>query len=81
MRAGLPELPASGVRVFEGEQGRIMLLTLLVAAPGIVLLYVVEGVLGLVNRYAQQLNVFSPAMSLKAVAATWIVWIQMVTLI
>jgi type III secretion protein T len=81
VRAGLPELAANGVRVFEGELGRIMLLTLLIAAPGIVLLYVVEGVLGLVNRFAQQLNVFSLAMSLKAVAATWIIWIQMVTLI
>jgi type III secretion protein T len=38
-------------------------------------------VLGLVNRFAQQLNVFSLAMSLKAVAATWIIWIQLVTLI
>src|SRR5436309_3536884 len=58
----------------------IALLTLLVAAPALVLLYVVEGVLGLVNRFAQQLNVFSLAMSLKAVAATWIIWVQLVTL-
>jgi type III secretion protein T len=33
-----------------------------------------------VNRYAQQLNVFSLSMSLKAVAATWIIWIQLTTL-
>ncbi len=58
-----------------------MLLTLSVAAPEIVLMYLMECVLRLVNRYAQQLNVFSLAMSLKAVAATWIIWIEMVTLI
>jgi type III secretion protein T len=80
VRMPLAGLAADGARVFEGEFGRIMLLTLLVAAPSFVLLYLVEGVLGLVNRFAQQLNVFSLAMSLKAVAATWIIWIQLVTL-
>lgn len=81
VRSGLPQLAEGGARVFEGELGRIMLLTLLIAAPALVLLYLVEGVLGLVNRFAQQLNVFSLAMSLKAVAATWIIWIQLVTLV
>jgi type III secretion protein T len=80
VRTPLPGLAAGGAQVFESELGRIMLLTLLIAAPALVLLYVVEGVLGLVNRFAQQLNVFSLAMSLKAVAATWIIWIQLVTL-
>jgi len=80
VRTPLAGLAANGARVFEGELGRIMLLTLVVAAPALVLLYLVEGVLGLVNRFAQQLNVFSLAMSLKAVAATWIIWIQLTTL-
>jgi type III secretion protein T len=81
VRAPFPGLAAGAAQVFEGELGRIMLLTLLVAAPALVLLYVVEGVLGLVNRFAQQLNVFSLAMSIKAVAATWIILVQMVTLV
>jgi type III secretion protein T len=76
--AGLAE---GGARVFEGELGRIMLLALLVAAPALLLLYVIEGVLGLMNRFAQQLNVFSLAMSLKSVAATLIVLAQLATLI
>jgi type III secretion protein T len=33
-------------------------------------------VLGLVNRYAQQLNVFNLAMSLKATATVWVLWAQ-----
>jgi type III secretion protein T len=81
VRSGFPGLAEGGARVFEGELGRIMLLTLLVAAPALVLLYLVEGVLGLVNRFAQQLNVFSLSMSLKAIAATWIIWIQLTTLV
>jgi type III secretion protein T len=81
VRMPLAGLAAGGVRVFEGEFGRIMLLALLVAAPALLLLYVVDGALGLVNRFAQQLNVFSLSLSLKAVAATWIIWIQLVTLV
>ena len=81
VRAPLPSLVEGGTRLFESEFGRIMGLTLLIAAPALVLLYVLEGVLGLINRFAQQLNVFSLSMSLKAVAAIWIIWIQLVTLI
>jgi type III secretion protein T len=81
VRSSSLSLVEGGARLFESEFGRIMVLTLLIAAPALVLLYVVEGVLGLVNRFAQQLNVFSLAMSLKAIAATWIVWIQIATLV
>ena len=81
VRAPMPSLVEGGVRLFESEFGRIMLLTLVVAAPALVLLFLLDGVLGLVNRFAQQLNVFSLSMSLKAVIATWVVWIQVVSLV
>jgi type III secretion protein T len=81
VRAPLPTLGMAGVQLFETQFGRIMALTLLVAAPALVLLYLVDGVLGLVNRFAQQLNVFSLSMSLKAVAATWIIWVQLSSLV
>jgi type III secretion protein T len=77
----MPALTATGVRLFESEFGRIMLLTLLIAAPALVLLYVIEGVLGLMNRFAQQLNVFSLSQSLKTVSATWIILVQVVSLV
>jgi len=80
-RAAAPSLVSGGYQLFESEFGRIMLLTLLVAAPALVLMYLIEGVLGLINRFAQQLNVFSLSQSLKAVAAIWIIWIQVVTLV
>ena len=81
VRAPFPSLVQGGMRLFEMEFGRIMALTLLIAAPALVLMYVIEGVLGLINRFAQQLNVFSLSASLKAVAAIWIVWVQLVTLV
>jgi len=77
----MPTLAEGGARLFEGEFGRIMALTLLISAPALVLLYVVEGVLGLINRFAQQLNVFSLSQSLKAVVAIWIIWIQIASLV
>ena len=81
VRAPSPTLAAGGARLFESEFGRIMLLTLLIAAPALVLLHVVEGVLGLINRFAQQLNVFSLSQSIKAVAGAWIVWIQITVMV
>jgi type III secretion protein T len=77
----MPSLAQGGTQIFESEFGRIMLLAVLISAPALVLLYVVDGVLGLINRFAQQLNVFSLSMSLKAVAATWLILIQIGTLV
>jgi len=76
-----PSLNLAGVSVFEETFGRIMTLTLLIAAPALVLLYLIEGILGLINRFAPQLNVFSLSLSLKAVAATAIVFLQITTLV
>jgi type III secretion protein T len=81
VRAPFPSLAQGGMRLFETEFGRIMALTLLVAAPALVLMYLIEGVLGLINRFAQQLNVFSLSQSLKSVAAIWIVWVQLTSLV
>ncbi len=76
VQGSLPNFQTMGLRVFESEFGRIMLLAVLISAPAIVLLCIIDGVLGLINRFAQQLNVFSLSMSLKAVASTWIILVQ-----
>ncbi len=81
VRMPMPPLQEGGAALFESELGRIMVLTLVVAAPALVLLYMIDGVLGLINRFAQQLNVTTLAMSLKAVAAIWIIWIQIASLV
>jgi type III secretion protein T len=56
--------------VFENEFGRLMMLAFLVSAPILMVLYVIDAGLGLLNRFAQQLNVFSLSLSLKSWAAT-----------
>jgi type III secretion protein T len=76
----MPTLSLAGSGWLEAEFGRVMLLTLLIAAPALVLLHLIEGVLGLVNRFAQQLNVFSLSMSIKTIAAVWILWAQVAIL-
>lgn len=69
-------LPTAGL-AFEAEFGRMLRLALLVAAPSLLLLYLVDGVLGLINRYAQQLNVFSLSMSIKAVVGHLVLLLQL----
>lgn len=74
--AAWPTLELGDTALFEGEFGRLMRIALLAAAPALVVLYVLEGVLGLINRFAPQLNVFSLSLSLKAVAATAVILLQ-----
>jgi type III secretion protein T len=63
------ELRPGGAALFEAEFGRLMNLVLLISAPCLLALYVVDGALGLINRFAPQLNVFSLSSSLKTVLA------------
>jgi len=67
---GWPVLDPRTLSVFEGEFGRLTALALVFAGPILVMLYVVDAALGLLNRFAQQLNVFSLSLSIKSWAAT-----------
>jgi len=62
-----PKLGA--VAVFERALGDLMLLALLLAAPLLVVMYAIDLALGLVNRFAPQLNLIPLSMSLKQLAA------------
>jgi type III secretion protein T len=68
--APLPRLDPRGLALFESEFGRLMVLATLFAAPALTVLFLIDCALGLVNRFAQQLNVFTLSMSIKAFAAT-----------
>lgn len=72
-QASLTMRPA-GVAVFEAALAQFALLSFLIAAPALVVLYVIDFALGLMNRYAPQLNLISISMSLKGLAAT-LVWL------
>lgn len=67
----------ASIVLFEGEVGRFFALAFLIAGPVLAVLYVIDAGLGLLNRFAQQFNVFSLSMSIKAVAATLILILLM----
>ena len=64
--APLPDLAPVGAMIYAGEFQRLMTTGVLFAAPVILVLFMVDLSLGLVNRFAQQFNVFSLSMSIKA---------------
>jgi type III secretion protein T len=71
--SGVPHLERAGAILFASEFQRLMTLAVMFAAPALIILLTVDLSLGLVNRFAQQLNVFSLSLSIKAWLATAIV--------
>ena len=57
------------VRLFEDEFGYLFTLAFIFSAPIILVLYVIDLGMGLLNRFAQQFNVFTLSMPIKAAAA------------
>ena len=76
-----PDFKRAGVILFENEFGRLMMLSLLFAAPSLVVMFAVDVGLGLINRYAQQLNVFSLSMSIKSWLSTLIIVLMLGSII
>jgi type III secretion protein T len=68
-----PVLSLRSLSLFEGEFSRLMVLAVMLATPALAILYLVDGGLGLVNRYAPQLNVFSLGLAIKSWIATAVV--------
>lgn len=60
------------VILFEREFGRLFTLAFLFSAPVLVLLYLIDAGLGLLNRIAPQFNVFVLSLPIKSLAATFI---------
>lgn len=65
-----PDLPAAGINLFVGQFNFMMTTVLVMAAPVMVILLVIDLSFGLVNRYAPQLNVFALTLPIKAWLAT-----------
>lgn len=70
LRPGPVSLNFASVALFEGEVGRFFAFAFLIASPVLAVLYLIDAGMGLLNRFAQQFNVFSLSMPIKAVAAT-----------
>jgi type III secretion protein T len=73
----LPNLPAVGAMFFVHRFDDLMRITLLLSAPVLIALTLLEVGMGFINRYAPQLNVFSLSMSLKAWLAIFIVLLSL----
>ena len=68
-----PSAPAfhlRGLPLVVGEFARLMTLAVVIAAPAVIILHLVEAGLGLINRFAPELNVFSLSLSIKSWLAT-----------
>lgn len=71
--APMPRLDPRGLGLFEAEFGRLMVLATLFAAPVLTVLFLIDVGLGLMNRFAQQLNVFTLSLSIKSFAASAVI--------
>ena len=67
-----PTLRPQGAMFFIGELRYLMSAAILFAAPALVIMTLVDLSFGLMNRFAQQLNVFSLTMPIKAWASQWL---------
>src|SRR5690606_11335185 len=65
-----PDLPAAGMNLFVGQFNFMMTTVLVMAAPIMVILLIIDLSFGLVNRYAPQLNVFALTLPITAWLAT-----------
>lgn len=73
----LPPLAPAAERYIIDEFSSLLTTALLLSAPALVVMSLIDLALGLSNRYAQQLNVFSLSMPIKAWVATWIVLLSL----
>jgi type III secretion protein T len=69
------------MHLFVGQFGYLMTAALLLAAPAMVILLVIDLAFGLVNRYAPSLNVFALTLPIKAWLATAIILLMIGTLV
>lgn len=76
-----PDIGGSMLNLFVGQFSYLMTAALLLAAPAIVILLVVDLSFGLVNRYAPSLNVFALTLPIKAWLVTAIILLMLGTFI
>lgn len=72
-----PDLPAVGMNLFVGQFNFMMTTVLVMAAPVMVVLLIIDLSFGLVNRYAPSLNVFALTLQIKAWLATAIILLML----
>jgi type III secretion protein T len=77
----LSDLNTNGFMGLGAEFAYYFQLAILIAAPLIVAILLIDVLMGLINRYAQQFNVFFLSLSLKMLAAISMLFITIITLV
>jgi type III secretion protein T len=77
----MPPLHGGGVGYFASQFNYLMTAVLMFSAPALIITSLLDIALGLVNRYAQQLNVFSLSMPIKAWLATWMLLLSLAAIV
>lgn len=72
-----PDVGTAALHLFSGQFNWLMATALLLAAPAMVILLVIDLSFGLVNRYAPSLNVFALTLPIKAWLATAIILLML----
>ena len=78
--AFFPDIKLAGMHLFVGQFSYLMTAALLLAAPAIVIMLLIDLSFGLVNRYAPSLNVFALTLPLKAWLATAVILLMLAAL-
>ncbi|MGB3471687.1 MAG: type III secretion system export apparatus subunit SctT [Erythrobacter sp.] len=73
MGPGGISLDIGAVRLFEGELGRFFQIAFFIASPVLMVLFIIDLGMGVLNRFAPNFNVFMLSLSIKTTAATFIV--------
>lgn len=76
-----PQIDNSGIMLFSGQFSYLMTAALVLAAPVMVILMIVDLSFGLVNRFAPSLNVFALTLPIKAWLATAIIMLMLGVLV
>lgn len=66
-------LDLGAVGLFEGEFGRYFLIAFVVASPALMVLFIIDLGMGLLNRFAQNFNVFMLSLSIKTFASMFVI--------
>ena len=79
IEAPLPRIEADGVLLFADVVGDVFTLILLLAAPALAVVFLIDTGMGLINRFAQRLNVSFLSNSIKSLVAVAMVLLMLPT--
>ncbi|MDY7098017.1 MAG: type III secretion system export apparatus subunit SctT [Pseudomonadota bacterium] len=75
MGPGGLELNLDAVRLFEGELGRFFQIAFFIASPVLMVLFIIDLGMGVLNRFAPNFNVFMLSLSIKTLSAIFLLFL------